>query len=176
MLASLHRFKSLETSMDRRTVTVGLALIGTGAFATNAASQPASAHPLIAAFAKTLSDHDIEGFAALFAADYINHQMSAAAPAPSGLSAKMGTVSFFAARLKGLPDLAVAVEASLSSAEMAGASFVYSGTHRGEYFGIAPTGKSLRFTSCDIFCIRDGRFVEHWGMGDIAGTLAQLKG
>jgi predicted SnoaL-like aldol condensation-catalyzing enzyme len=33
----------------------------------------------------------------------------------------------------------------------------------------------LRFTSCDIFRVRDGLIAEHWGVGDIAGTLAQLK-
>jgi predicted SnoaL-like aldol condensation-catalyzing enzyme len=33
----------------------------------------------------------------------------------------------------------------------------------------------LRFTSCDIFRVADGKIAEHWGMGDIAGTLAQLK-
>lgn len=163
--------------MDRRTVTVGLALAGSGALATQAAAQPAAVNPVIAAFAKTLSAHDIDAFAALFAEDYVNHQMSAAAPPPApGLSAKQASVAFFAARLKGLPDLSVAIEASLASGDMAAASFVYTGTHQGVYFGVAPTGKSLRFTSCDIFRIRDGKIAEHWGMGDIAGTLAQLKG
>ena len=55
------------------------------------------------------------------------------------------------------------------------ASFVYSGTHGGTYFGIAPTGRPLRFTSCDIFLVRNGLIAEHWGMGDIAGVLAQLR-
>lgn len=107
----------------------------------------------------------------------MNHQKSAAAPPPRpGVSTKQATVAYFAARLKGMPDLSVAVEASLASGDMAAASFVYTGTHKGVYFGVAPTGKSLRFTSCDIFRIRGGKIAEHWGMGDIAGVLAQLKG
>jgi predicted ester cyclase len=165
----------METDMDRRTVMMGLALAAP--LTVEAAAESAAENPVIAAFAKTLSAHDIGGFAALFADDYVNHQMSAAAPKPAaGVSPKQASVGFFAARLKGLPDLSVAIEASLSSGDMAAASFVYTGTHQGEYFGVAPTGKSLRFTSCDIFRIRDGRIAEHWGMGDIAGTLAQLKG
>jgi predicted ester cyclase len=56
------------------------------------------------------------------------------------------------------------------------ASFVYSGTHQGVLFGVPATGKSLRFTSCDIFRVADGKIAEHWGMGDIAGVLAQIKG
>ena len=41
---------------------------------------------------------------------------------------------------------------------------------------VAPTGKKLRFTSCDIFRVAGGKIAEHWGMGDIAGVMAQLKG
>jgi predicted ester cyclase len=165
----------MEADMDRRTVMMGLAFVGP--LTAEAAAQSGAENPLIAGFAKTLSAHDIDGFAALFADDYVNHQVSAAAPKPApGVSAKQGTVGYFVARLKGMPDLSVAIEASLASGDMAAASFVYTGTHRGEYFGVAPTGKSLRFTSCDIFRIRDGRIVEHWGMGDIAGIRAQLKG
>jgi steroid delta-isomerase-like uncharacterized protein len=166
----------METAMDRRTVMMGLAIAGSGVVSA-AAAQSGAENPLIAAFAKTLSAHDIDGFAALFAEDYVNHQMTAAAPKPApGVSAKQATVGFFAARLKGLPDLSVGTEVSFASGDMAAASFSYTGTHRGEYFGVTPTGKSLRFTSCDIFRIRDGQIAEHWGMGDIAGTLAQLKG
>jgi steroid delta-isomerase-like uncharacterized protein len=166
----------MKTAMDRRTVMMGFAIVGSGAL-TAAAAQSRAENPLVAAFAKTLSAHDIDGFAALFADDYVNHQISAAVPKPApGVSAKQATVGFFAARLKGIPDLSVAIEVSLASDDMAAASFVYTGNHRGEYFGVAPTGKSLHFTSCDIFRFLDGKIAEHWGMGDIAGTLAQLKG
>jgi steroid delta-isomerase-like uncharacterized protein len=161
--------------MDRRTVVAGLALAVSGALGDGAAAQ--SEPGVIAAFARTLSTHDIDAFAALIADDYINHQVSAAAPKPPpGMSAKQASVAFFAARLKGMPDLSVAVEASLASGDMVAASFVYSGTHQGVYFGVEPTGKPLRFTSCDIYRLRDGKLAEHWGMGDIAGILAQLKG
>ena len=162
--------------MDRRTVVAGLVMGGCGVMAAEAA-EPQSINPVVAAFAQSLSAHDMDAFAALFADDYVNHQTSAAAPPPAaGVSAKQGSVAFFAARLKGLPDLSVAIEASLASEDMAAASFVYTGTHQGTYFGVAPTGKSLRFTSCDIFRIRNGKIAEHWGMGDIAGQLAQIKG
>lgn len=128
-------------------------------------------------FAATLSSHDIAAFAALFAEDYVNHQMSAAAPAPpSDKSPKQATVGFFAARLAGIPDLQVAVEATVASNDMVAASFVYTGTHGGNYFGVVPTGRPLRFTSCDIFRVKNRQCAEHWGMGDIAGVLAQLRG
>lgn len=158
---------------DRRRLMIlgGLALAG-------GASLPAQAQEPNAAerFAARLNAHDIDGFAALFADDYINNQASAAAPARKELSAKQATVAFFQARLVAMPDLQVTVETQLSQGDKVAVSFVYTGTHKGPYFGIAPTGKRLRFTSCDIFRAKDGLIAEHWGMGDIAGIMAQLKG
>jgi steroid delta-isomerase-like uncharacterized protein len=163
--------------VDRRTMMLGL--LGGAAAGAPALAQENSpgAAALVEQFAATLSAHDIAAFAALFAEDYVNHQTSAAAPPPApGVSPKQGTTAFFAGRLKGLPDLSVTIEAMVANADKVAASFVYSGTHQGIYLGVPPTGRKLRFTSCDIFAVRGGLIVEHWGMGDIAGALAQMKG
>jgi predicted ester cyclase len=50
------------------------------------------------------------------------------------------------------------------------------GDATGPLYGLAATGKRLSFTSRDIFRLTDGEIAEHWGMGDIAGVLAHLKG
>ena len=161
--------------MQRRTLIAGAALVAVAPFASTTAS--AEGETIVDKFAQSLGAHDLQAFAALFADDYVNHQLSAAAPPPgAGVSPKAATVAFFAARLKGLPDLTVTIETKVAAGDRAAASFVYEGTHQGVYFGVAPTGKRLRFTSCDIFRVADGRIAEHWGMGDIAGVLAQLKG
>jgi steroid delta-isomerase-like uncharacterized protein len=169
--------------MDRRTMLAAFGAAGVGvgiielAASRPALSQARTPRELAEQFAATLSAHDITAFAALIAEDFVNHQVSAAAPAPpAGMTPKQGTVGFFAARLKGIPDLSVSIEALVASEDRCAASFVYSGTHQGIYLGVPPTGKSLRFTSCDIFRVADGKLAEHWGMGDTAGQLAQLKG
>ena len=160
----------------RHVTTAGLLLAGS--FVKPALAQSdAVPRALAEKFAAALSAHDMDAFAALFADNYVNHQVSAAAPPPAAnVSAKQGSVAFFKARLTGLPNLKVAIEAVVADKDHVAASFVYTGTHNGPYFGVAPTGKSLRFTSCDIFRVQDGLIAEHWGMGDIAGVLAQLRG
>lgn len=165
--------------MDRRAMLTALCASGAASVALGTPAQAAhtTGHQLIAAFAATLSRHDIDAFAALFADSYVNHQVSAAAPPPpSNLTPKQASIAFFAARIKGLPDLKVTIEAQVENATMAAASFLYEGTQTAPYMGAAPTGKRLRFTSCDIFRVVNGQFAEHWGMGDIAGVMAQLKG
>ena len=72
------------------------------------------------------------------------------------------------AQLKALPDLRVSIETTVAERDKVAASFVYEGAQHGPYYGIEPTRKRLRFTSCDIFHIADGKIVEHWGTGDIA--------
>lgn len=160
--------------MERRTFIAGAALIGAPSLSDFARASDASP---IERFAATLSAHDMGAFADLFADDYVNHQVSAAAPPPPpGVKPKAATVAFFAARLKAMPDLKVTIQTSLSEGEKAAASFAYEGTNTGPYYGFEPTGKRLFFTSCDIFRIMGDKIVEHWGMGDIAGVVAQLKG
>ena len=162
--------------MQRRQFLSSAALVAAAAAIPDVA-EAEDAGAVVERFAAALSAHDMAAFADLFAEDYVNHQRSAAAPAPpAGKSPKQATLAFFQARLTGIPDLRVSIETSLASGDKAAASFVYEGAHGGVYYGVAPTGRPLRFTSCDIFRVRDGRIAEHWGMGDIAGVLAQLKG
>ena len=162
--------------MQRRQFLSSAALVAAAAAIPDAA-EAEDAGAVVERFAAALSAHDMAAFADLFAEDYVNHQRSAAAPAPpAGKSPKQATLAFFQARLTGVPDLRVSIETSLASGDKAAASFVYEGAHGGVYYGVAPTGRPMRFTSCDIFRVRDGRIAEHWGMGDIAGVLAKLKG
>jgi predicted SnoaL-like aldol condensation-catalyzing enzyme len=165
----------MSEGMRRRTVIAGAALLASAPWI---AKRTCAADASIAErFAQTLSAHDIDAFAALYAENYVNHQVSAAAPPPPpGVKPKAGVVAFFAARLKGLPDLKVSIQTSLAEGDRVAASFAYEGTHEGLYYGVAPTGKRLFFTSCDILRLADWQIVEHWGMGDIAGIVAQLKG
>jgi steroid delta-isomerase-like uncharacterized protein len=158
--------------MRRRTFLVGAAVS-----AASIASRPAGAADASMArkFADALNRRDIKAFADLFAENYVNHQVSAAAPPPADKAAKAATVAFFSARLRALPDLKVTVQTTVAQDDRVAASFVYEGRQEGEYYGVQPTGKRLWFTSCDIFRIADRLIVEHWGMGDIAGIIAQLK-
>jgi predicted ester cyclase len=160
--------------MDRRALLVGGLL--SGASFSPAWAQDSAAKSLPLRFAAALTAADMKAFADLFAEDYVNHQISAAAPAPAGKSMKRATVEFFTNRVNALSGLTVSVETSLAEGDKCAASFVYEGVHDAVYYGYAPTGRKLRFTSCDIFRVAEGKIAEHWGMGDIAGVLAQLKG
>lgn len=50
----------------------------------------------------------------------------------------------------------------------------YRGTHRGEIFGLAPSGKQISYAGAAFFRIRDGQVIEGWVLGDLLGLLREL--
>ncbi len=62
-----------------------------------------------------------------------------------------------------LPDLSSHEDALIIDGELAVIRWTITGTHKGELFGIAPTGKSIAVSGMDMLRVVDGKFVEHWG-------------
>jgi len=52
--------------------------------------------------------------------------------------------------------------------------WTWSGTHTGDYMGIAPTGKKLTITGISILHIVGGKIIEEWGEIDNLGLMGQL--
>ncbi|MDA1183629.1 MAG: ester cyclase [Acidobacteria bacterium] len=48
------------------------------------------------------------------------------------------------------------------------------GTHKGEFLGIAPTGRQIDVPFADFVRIESGRVVEHWGITDTGAMMQQL--
>jgi predicted ester cyclase len=48
------------------------------------------------------------------------------------------------------------------------------GTQRGEFMGIAATGKTISVSTIDIVRFIDGKAVEHWGVTDGLTMMDQL--
>jgi predicted ester cyclase len=48
------------------------------------------------------------------------------------------------------------------------------GTHRGEFFGFPPTGRSIEIYGITIERVRGGRRLEGWGSPDMLGLMQQI--
>lgn len=48
------------------------------------------------------------------------------------------------------------------------------GTHLVEWFGVAPTGRTVEIQGIDIHLIRDDRMAEHWDVVDMLAILFQI--
>jgi hypothetical protein len=72
-------------------------------------------------------------------------------------------------------DLHSTVEEVIEEGDRRAARFTVTGTHLGEFFGIAPTGARISFRSAVIVHLRDGLLFEEWEFVDSASILAQLR-
>jgi steroid delta-isomerase-like uncharacterized protein len=73
----------------------------------------------------------------------------------------------FAEAREGFPDLSITVEDVMAEGDRVAARVTMRGTHRGEFQGIAPTGKRMEeVRAIDMFRISNGKIVEHWGHAD----------
>lgn len=74
-----------------------------------------------------------------------------------------------------LPDLHLDVREVLATGDRAVAYLTVSGTHRGEFLGVPPTGYSVRFDSVDLYRLEGGQIAEVWPMPDLAGIRRHMS-
>ena len=72
------------------------------------------------------------------------------------------------------PDFLHTIEDIVAEEDKVVARFTNRGTHKGEFMGIAPTGKQIAFTAMFIARVSDGEFVEGWVEVDLLGLMQQL--
>jgi predicted ester cyclase len=72
------------------------------------------------------------------------------------------------------PDLQVEIEDLIAEGDKVVGRVTVRGIHRGEFMGIAATGKPVSFTAIDIVRIANGRIAERWSQGDNLDLSQQL--
>lgn len=75
---------------------------------------------------------------------------------------------------KPFPDLTLTIEDIVVQGNVIAVRYTARGTHRGEFMGIAPTGKTFEIMALSINRTEDGKFVEGWSLHDIFSVLIQL--
>jgi predicted ester cyclase len=73
------------------------------------------------------------------------------------------------------PNFTNNIEEVISEGNKAFARVTYRGTHRGELFGIAPTGRRIQYAGAATFSFRGDRIAEVWVLGDIHNLMSQLR-
>lgn len=73
-----------------------------------------------------------------------------------------------------IPDLYWIVDDIIAEGDKVMTRCVARGTHKGDYMGIAATGRNLSVAGVDIYRISGGKFVELWAFPDALGIMQQL--
>ena len=64
--------------------------------------------------------------------------------------------------IKAFPDFRGTIEDIIAEGDKVWVRGKYTGTHKGEHFGLAPTGKKVTMTAVAIYSIVDTKVVEMW--------------
>ena len=107
-------------------------------------------------------------FDELMASDYVWHIASTTV---QGREPAKQLISRF---LTAFPDGRYTIEDMIAEGDRVVVRQTFRGTHRGNFMGIAPTGKQVTVTEIEIFRVANGRGVENWTNSDDLGLLHQL--
>ena len=113
---------------------------------------------------------DIDGFGALLAPDFIEHEEIPGLEATRG-----GVMQFFRMYRAAFPDLRMEVQDVIATGERVVVRARVTGTQTGPILGMPATGKGVDVQLIDIMGMgADGLCHEHWGVMDQLRMMQQL--
>jgi predicted ester cyclase len=75
---------------------------------------------------------------------------------------------------RGFPDVTSTIEDLIAEGDKVVARWRSWATHRGDYMGIAPSGKEVEFTGISFYRIEGGKIAESWSVEDQFGLMRQI--
>jgi steroid delta-isomerase-like uncharacterized protein len=103
------------------------------------------------------------------APDYVAHVSGAPEPLDAdGWAAFMGTFT------TAFPDAQIAVDGAVGERDVVASRWTITGTHRGDFQGVPPTGRQVTMTGIDFSRVVDGKIAEHWAQFDVVGVMQQI--
>jgi steroid delta-isomerase-like uncharacterized protein len=93
---------------------------------------------------------------------------------PEPMQGPAGYLAIIGMMRSGFPDIQWALEETIAEGDKVAARFMMRGTHRGSFFGVPPTGKSIAVQAMNFYRLSDGQFMEEYGMPDRMELLQQI--
>jgi len=87
---------------------------------------------------------------------------------------KQGLASMVRSMRGAFPDFHLTIEDQIAEGDKVITRMIFHGTHQGDYRGIAPTGKQIKYSGIAIDRIADGKVVEMWHVADTCAILQQI--
>ena len=137
-------------------------------------SQSESAHAAVAlvrASVDALNAGDTDTLLAVVAPDFVIHYAELPEPLQGRETWKQG----FELMKHAFPDLEVHVDDMVAANDKVAVRLTLSGTHQGEFQGIPPTGRKIRYVSHEFYRVADGLIAEEWICSDMATLFRQLS-
>jgi predicted ester cyclase len=120
-------------------------------------------------YEKVLNAHDFAALGDYVRDDFVDHN-----PPPGVGSGVEGVKQTFEMFTAAFPDLRFRIDEMYADGDKVISRLTCTGTHKGEFMGVAPTGKPVEMSGIDIIKVVDGKAVERWGQFDDLGMMQQI--
>jgi steroid delta-isomerase-like uncharacterized protein len=113
---------------------------------------------------------DVDGFVDYLSEEFVDHETGPGIP-----PTKEGARQLFNTLVGAFPDLRFDIEDIIESGDKVVARARVTGNHKGDFFGIPPSGKRVDVQAIDIIRFDDNGLVnEHWGVMDMMSMMQQV--
>lgn len=120
-------------------------------------------------FGEAINSGNLEKLRDLVAPNVKDHD-----PAPNQGPGAQGYIDFFSMMRNAFPDMEVEVEHLVADDDNVAFAYTLKGTHKGDFMGVAGTGRSVEARGVQISRFENGKLVERWGSSDELGILKQI--
>lgn len=105
-----------------------------------------------------------------FATNYIDHDVSKEEPTVIGREVMREDAQMW----RGAFDMTFDITAQLAEGDFVTTVWTWHGTHKGEFMGVAPTGKTYDILGSTTFRCMEGEITEAWWQYDIARLMREM--
>jgi steroid delta-isomerase-like uncharacterized protein len=113
---------------------------------------------------------DLEVADELFAPNFVGHDPAS----PEDIRGPDGVKQFAGMYRNAFPDVQMSVEDQVAEGDMVVTRWIASGTHQGDFMGIAPTRNRVTVAGTSIERVVDGKIEETWDNYDALGMMQQI--
>jgi steroid delta-isomerase-like uncharacterized protein len=106
----------------------------------------------------------------VYGPDFVGHQLNSSG---DGFGLKE-LRSFIAEFHRAFPDFLDTIDRQVAEDQLVASQFTSAGTHRGDFMGIAATGRRAEWSGIEIVRISNGKIAENWVSWDQQGMLQQI--
>ncbi|MEB0260220.1 MULTISPECIES: ester cyclase [unclassified Mucilaginibacter] len=120
-------------------------------------------------FGEAVNNGNLEALKDVVAEGSVDHD-----PADGQVAGPQGYIDFFTELRTAFPDVKIEVKHLVADDENVSFAYEVTGTHNGDFMGIAPTGKAIKARGMQISKFENGKMTERWGSSNELGILKQL--
>jgi steroid delta-isomerase-like uncharacterized protein len=89
-------------------------------------------------------------------------------------SDREGAKAFFQMFFEAFPDLTAEIHDQVAEGDKVATRKTFHGTHRGDFFGVPASNRSISVQVIDVLRISDGKVTDHWSAMDMMSLMRQI--